>query len=73
MLLVSIFYRGSAIAAIASIIVGAVCSSYLLTMNVVGWVEGPLIGSAASAMTYIIISLIHPNKPALASAPITPA
>ncbi|MDO5769263.1 MAG: hypothetical protein Q4P13_07145 [Psychrobacter sp.] len=72
-LLVSIFYRGSAVAAIASIIVGAVCSSYLLTINVVGWVEGPLIGSAASAMTYIIISLIHPNKPALASAPITPA
>lgn len=61
-LLVSIFYKGSTMAAIASIIVGAVCSSYLLASGIVGWVEGPLLGSAASALTYVVVSLLVPNR-----------
>lgn len=61
-LLVTIFYKGSTMAAIASIIIGAVCSSYLLTSGIVGWVEGPLIGSAASAITYLVVSVLVPNR-----------
>lgn len=68
-LLMSIFYKGTPIAAIASILVGAISSSYLLSMNIVGWVEGPLIGSAAAAITYILVSFVTPSEKALIPAP----
>lgn len=57
-LLVSIVYKGSPTGAIVSILIGAVCSSTLLTLNLVGWVEGPLLGALASTVSYVVISLV---------------
>lgn len=64
-LLVSIVYKGSPIGAIVSIIIGAVCSSTLLTLDLVGWVEGPLLGALASAISYILVSLCTQEDPAV--------
>lgn len=61
-LLVSVFYTGTAIGALASMLVGATTSVYLLSSGVVGWVEGPLLGVLASAIVYVIVSAVTKHK-----------
>ncbi len=60
-LLVSIFYTGTSAGALTSMFAGAITSVVLLTSGVVGWVEGPLIGVVASAVTYIVVSMVTKN------------
>ncbi|PID65281.1 MAG: sodium:solute symporter, partial [Gammaproteobacteria bacterium] len=61
-MLVSIVYTGTMPGALASMVAGAVTSIYLLTSGIVGWVEGPLLGVVASAVVYIIVSMLTKPK-----------
>lgn len=63
-LLVSVVYTGSATGALASMVAGAVTSVYLLSSGIVGWVEGPLLGVAASAVVYIVVGMLTKSKSA---------
>ncbi len=65
-MLVSIVYTGTMPGALASMVAGAVTSVYLLTSGIVGWVEGPLLGVVASAVVYVVVSML--TKPKTASA-----
>lgn len=64
-LLVSIFYTGTMAGALASMLAGAATSVYLLTSGIVGWVEGPLLGVVASAIVYVVVSMM--TKPKVAT------
>lgn len=57
-LLVSVVYTGTTAGALASMLAGAGTSVYLLTTNTVGWVEGPLLGVVASAVVYVLVSMV---------------
>lgn len=61
-LLVSIFYTGTMAGALASMLAGAATSVYLLTSGIVGWVEGPLLGVVASAIVYVVVSMMTKPK-----------
>ncbi len=61
-LLVSIFYTGTVAGAFVSMFAGAITSVYLLTSGIVGWVEGPLLGVVASAVTYVVVSVFTKDK-----------
>lgn len=61
-LLVSVVYTGTATGALASMLVGAITSVYLLSSGIVGWVEGPLLGVLASAVVYVIVSVLTKTR-----------
>lgn len=53
---IGIFWRGNAIGAISSMFAGGTITALCLLVWNFGWVEGPLVGMAAGALTYIIVS-----------------
>jgi len=53
---IGIFWRGNAIGAVSSMIVGGTITALTLLVWKFGWVEGPLIGMACGALTYLLVS-----------------
>lgn len=55
---ISTFWQGNVAGALTAMLVGFGTSSGLLLTTDIGWVEGPLIGCAASSLCYVAVSLI---------------
>ena len=55
---ISTFWQGNVAGALVAMLVGFATSAGLLTLTDLGWVEGPLIGCAASSLCYFAVSLL---------------
>lgn len=66
---ISTFWQGNVAGALTAMLVGFFTSGSLLIMTDLGWVEGPLIGAAASSVVYVAVSLLtRSSKPAYSPA-----